>query len=386
MVTDSAGRSGPLTGIRVVEFAGLGPGPLAAMILADMGADVVRIDRHNGTTPRGEKDVIYRSRRSIAIDMKVPEGVDLALELIDQADVLIEGFRPGVAERLGFGPDACLARNPKLVYGRMTGWGQDGPLANAVGHDINYSALAGALYPIGPFDGPPTVPLNLVGDYGGGGMLLAFGAVAALFHAQRTGEGQVVDAAMVDGVNMLMTYFWGLRAVGLWGDERGGQRLDGSAPYYRCYTCKDGRFVAVGALEPQFYKAFLQVVDLQGDELFASQSDKSLWPEMTRRLAEIFASEPQAEWVRRAEGLDACLSPVLDFTTVPTHEHTVARHGFVEVDGVLQPAPAPRFSRTPAAVSRPPAMPGENSDEVLAQWLGLGSDDAARLRTAGALK
>lgn len=379
-------RPGPLEGIRVVEIASIGPAPFAAMVLSDLGADVIRIDRTSGPPPPyGRGDALYRGRRSIALDLKQQEGIDVALSLIDQADVVLEPFRPGVAERLGIGPKVCLERNPGLVYGRMTGWGQEGPLAHKAGHDINFISIAGALWPIGPADGPPAVPLNLVGDFGGGGMLLVLGVLAALHHAERTGIGQVIDAAMVDGANLLMTFVWGLRAVGDWNDARSGNSLDGSSPFYRCYTCADGKFVAVGAVESQFYNELLKVTELANDPLCADQHNAANWPAMVSRFAEVFARRTQAQWVERAADADACLTPVLDYSEVLAEPHNVQRGSYVEFDGVTQPAPAPRFSVTPAAISRGPSMPGEDSDEILADWLGAGPELARQLRASKAL-
>ncbi|MDA8366062.1 MAG: CaiB/BaiF CoA-transferase family protein [Actinomycetota bacterium] len=380
--------SGPLEGIRIVELAGLGPAPFAGMMLADAGADVVRIDRYDRATypPRTEPhvDLLNRGRRSVAVDLKNPEGAEVVLRLASGADGLMEGFRPGVAERLGLGPDVCLARNPRLVYGRMTGWGQDGPMASAAGHDIDYIALAGALEPIGRAGDRPVPPLNLVGDFGGGGMLLAFGMVAAMLSARVTGQGQVVDTAMVDGAAALMTMTYTLRAAGAWSDERGTNLLDTGAPFYEVYETSDGGFMAVGAIEPQFYAELLDRLGL-ADAGLPDQNDKSAWPEMKERFAEVFAGRTRAEWEEVFAGSDACVAPVLSPAEAPDHPHNRQRGTFTEVAGVLQPAPAPRFSATPATIRRPPPNPGQHGDDALADW-GFDPDEIDRLRSAGAIR
>lgn len=375
---------GPLAGLRIVEVAGIGPGPFAAMVLADLGADVVRIDRVDGVgaDPGSARyDILGRGRRSVAVDLKAPGGTDVVLRLVAGADALIEGFRPGVAERLGIGPAACLARNQRLVYGRMTGWGQDGPLAERAGHDITYAAVAGALAHIGRAGQPPTPPLNLVADFGGGGMLLALGLVAALLHAQRTGEGQVVDAAMVDGTALLMAPFHGASAMGFWSDERGTNLLDSGAPFYDVYRCADGAEIAVGAIEPQFFATLLDVLELEPGSL-PDQQDRAGWPTLRAALTAAFAARSRAEWLERAEGRDACLAPVLTMREAWEHEHLGARGTFVDVDGVPQPAPAPRFSVTEARIERPPAVAGEHTDEVLRE-AGVSDDELAALRASG---
>jgi alpha-methylacyl-CoA racemase len=375
---------GPLAGLRVVEVAGIGPGPFCAMVLADLGAEVLTVDRPPGTAPEpgsARYDVLRRGRRAVAVDLKAPAGAEVVLRLVATADALLEGFRPGVAERLGIGPDACLARNPRLVYGRMTGWGQDGPLAQAAGHDITYAAVAGALAHLGRAGQPPTPPLNLVADFGGGGMLLALGLVAGLLHAQRTGEGQVVDAAMVDGTALLMAPFFGASAMGYWSDERGTNLLDSGAPFYDVYRCQDGGEVAVGALEPQFYAALLDVLGLDPATL-PDQQDQDRWPELRAAFTAAFASRPRAEWLARAEGRDACLAPVLTMREAANHPHVAARGTVVEVDGVPQPAPAPRFSRTPLGPPGPSATAGEHTDEVLLA-AGFSAAEVADLRAAG---
>lgn len=379
--------SGPLQGLRVVEVAGIGPGPFAAMMLADMGADVVRVDRlvpGPGPLPAasgGGHDVLARGRRSVRVDLRHPLGADVVLVLVDRADALIEGFRPGVAERLGIGPDECGARNPRLVYGRVTGWGRDGPWAGMAGHDIDYVALAGALHPIGPADRPPPVPLNYVADFGGGGMLLAFGIVCALLDCRRSGVGQVVDAAMVDGVAALTAMFHGLKSMDLWTDRRAANLLDGGAPFYRTYAAADG-FVAVGALEPRFYGELLGTLGLDAGEW--PQHDRSRWPALAGVLAGIFAGRTRDEWATVFAGSDACVAPVLTLAEAPGHPQLAARRTFVDVEGVRQPAPAPRFSRTRAPTPRAPEPAGASTDAVLAE-AGFTPADIATLRAEGAV-
>ncbi len=378
---------GPLAGLKILEIAGIGPGPFTAMMLADMGADVVRVDRSQSVsggdpaTPPG--DISNRGRRSIGVDLKNPDGVEAVLSLVEQADGLIEGFRPGVMERLGLGPDVVLSRNPELVYGRMTGWGQDGPYAPTAGHDINYIALAGALEPIGRRGQAPVPPLNLVGDFGGGGMLLAFGMACGMLSAQRTGRGQVVDAAMVDGAAVLTTMFHALRGMGIWEDERGTNLLDSGAHFYDVYETTDGKYVTIASNDPQFYAELLRLTGLDGEEL-PWQHDKAQWPAMKVRLAEIFKAKSRQEWCDVMEGTDVCFAPVLSLGEAPHHPHNVQRGTFLELDGVVQPAPAPRFSATPASVQRPPAHAGQHTDEVLSEW-GLEADRIAKLREAGAI-
>jgi alpha-methylacyl-CoA racemase len=377
---------GPLQGIRVIEVAGIGPGPFCAMVLADLGADVTRIDRAAAVGPSpgtAQFDVLGRGRRSVAVDLKAAGGPEVVLRLVESADALLEGFRPGVAERLGIGPADCLARNERLVYGRMTGWGQDGPLANAAGHDITYASVAGALAHIGRAGQPPTPPLNLVADFGGGGMLLALGLVAGLLHAQRTGVGQVVDAAMIDGTALLMAPFFGAHAVGFWSDERGTNLLDSGAPFYDVYLCGDGKEIAVGAIEPQFFAALLAVLDLDPATL-ADQNDRAGWPQQRAALTAAFATRSRADWLARAEGRDACLAPVLTMSEAGSHPQMAARHTIVEVDGVQQPAPAPRFSETPATLGRPPSVPGEHTTEVLEQ-AGFSHQEIEALRAASTI-
>jgi alpha-methylacyl-CoA racemase len=378
---------GPLSGIKVVEIAGIGPGPFCAMMLSDMGAEVLRVDRVGdadlGLAIDPRFSVLERGRRSIAVDLKTAGGVAAVKRLIAQADALIEGFRPGVMERLGLGPDECLAANPRLVYGRMTGWGQDGPMAHAAGHDINYIALAGVLHSIGRRGGPPTPPLNLVGDFGGGGMYLAFGIVCALLEAGRSGQGQVVDAAMVDGAASLAAAVFGLRAMGIWTDERGDNILDSGSPWYDVYETKDGKHVAIGSIEKRFYGELLRLTGLEGEELPA-QRDKARWAELRERLARAFREKTRDEWCAVMEGSDVCFAPVLSMAEAPRHPHNVARSTFVEVDGVVQPAPAPRFSRSKPAIQRPPARRGEHTAGALADW-GFTDDEIAGLRAGHAI-
>lgn len=356
---------GPLDGMRVLELAGLGAAPFGCMVLADLGADVLRVDRPGGTWPGA--DTMGRGRRSVEVDLKDPDGVALVLDLAERADVLVESFRPGVAERLGVGPDRCLERNPRLVYARLSGWGQEGPLADAAGHDIDYIAVAGALDPIGRSGGAPVPPLNLVGDFGGGGMLLCVGVLAALYERERSGRGQVVDAAMVDGAALLTTMFHVLRAAGMWRDERGSNLLDGGAPYYDVYETSDGRHVAVGALEPEFYARLVETVGLDPADL-PPRDDPASWPRLRERLAGVFRQRTRDEWVRRFEDVDACVAPVLSLGEAPSHPHHAARGTFVDVGGVVQPAPAPRFSRTPAGVPAPPPRLGEGAADALTDW------------------
>jgi alpha-methylacyl-CoA racemase len=380
-------RMGPLEGVKVVEFAGIGPGPFAAMVLADLGAEVLRIDRAQNVKEADPAnpplDVLNRGRRSVGIDLKRPEGIETALRLIEAADGLIEGFRPGVMERLGLGPEPCLQRNPRLVYGRMTGWGQSGPLAHAAGHDINYIALAGALGPIGRKGEAPVPPLNLVGDFGGGGMLLVIGMLAALVERQRSGRGQVVDAAMVDGAALLMAIFHGMRAAGYWTDERGTNLLDTGAHFYDVYETADGEYVSVGSIEPQFYAELIELAGLEGEDL-PPQMSRQQWPEMKERLARVFKQKTRAEWCDIMEGSDVCFAPVLSIPEAYEHPHNRARGTFLEVAGTLQPGPAPRFDRTPARISGPPAHAGQHTDLALSSW-GFSDEEIAELRSAKAI-
>ncbi|MER6912719.1 CaiB/BaiF CoA-transferase family protein [Streptomyces sp. NPDC000594] len=359
--------TGPLAGIRVVELGGIGPGPFAGMLLADQGADVIRVDRPAEAGAPSRHPVLHRGRRSVTLDLKDPADIEAVLAVVDTADALIEGFRPGVAERLGLGPDRCLARNPKLVYGRMTGWGQDGPLARAPGHDINYIAVAGALGALGGAGENPPVPLNLIGDMGGGGMLLALGITTALVHAGRTGTGQVVDAAMTDGTAVQLALVHGLLAVGRWEDARGVNLFDGGAPFYRTYRTSDGGHMAVGSVEPQFYAVLLRTLGLTGDPLFAGQHDRGCWPAMAQRLAGIFAGRTRAEWTALFDGTESCVTPVYGLTEAAAHPHNVARGTYLTEGGVLQPAPAPRFLGTPPGTPRPAPVIGAHTREVLAE-------------------
>jgi alpha-methylacyl-CoA racemase len=375
--------TGPLDGLRIVELAGIGPAPFAAMVLADLGADVVRVDRAGAGSGFARSDVMNRGRRSIAVDLKHAEGVEVVLRLAAGADVLIEGFRPGVAERLGVGPEPCRGRSPRLVYGRMTGWGQDGPYAAEAGHDITYAAVAGALAHIGRAGQPPTPPLNLVADFGGGGMVLALGVVSAVLSARQSGHGQVVDAAMVDGVALLMAPFFMAFRSGFFTPERGTNLLDSGAPFYDSYRCADGRYVAVGALEPQFYAALVAGLGLDAATL-GEQNDKANWPAMRERFAATFLTRTRDDWVAHFSGRDSCVAPVNTTEETLADPHLVARGTVVEVDGVPQPAPAPRFSGTPVGVDRPPPEPGEHTAEILHE-LGYDAAAVAALRAAGAV-
>jgi alpha-methylacyl-CoA racemase len=374
---------GPLEGVRVIEVASLAPAPFGCMILADLGADVLRVERaeRSGPQARPPADPLVRGRRSVGLNLKDPAGIDLLLRLADDADVLVEGFRPGVAERLGFGPQTCQRRNPRLIFGRMTGWGQDGPLAPTAGHDIDYIAISGALAPIGRAGERPVPPLNLVGDFGGGGMLLAVGILAALVERERSGQGQVVDAAMVDGSALLTSFLYGMRASGAWQEQRGTNLLDGGAPFYDTYETAGGGYVAVGALEPQFYAALLAGLGLAGADLPA-QLDRSGWPELRRQFAAVFATRSRDEWAQVFAGTDACVAPVLSMDEAAAHPHAAARSAFTDVGGIVQPAPAPRFSRSPAGPPAAPPGPGADTDAVLA-GLGLTAEQAAGLRARG---
>ena len=381
---------GPLAGIRVVEMVGLGPCPFAAMMLADMGAEVIRVDRKaapgaaNPFPMLGTKyDVMARGRRSLALDLKHPQGRETLLRLLGKADIVLEGFRPGVMERLGLGPEACQAHNPALVYGRVTGWGQEGPLAQAAGHDINYVALTGMLHAMGRQDTPPAPPLNLVGDFGGGAMMLAFGVLCAVLEARTSGKGQVVDAAMTDGAALLGAMMYGFRAYGAWSDTRGANLLDGGAHFYDTYACADGKFISIGAIEPQFYALLLELAGID-DPAFAAQMDPSSWPALKEKTAALFRTRSRDEWCRLLEGTDACFAPVLDMAEAPQHPHNVARAAFVEIGGVTQPAPAPRFSRTAPEIGITPALPGQHTAAVLADW-GWTQDEIAALGAASVI-
>lgn len=383
-----AGRRGPLRGIRVVELAGKGPGPFCAMVLADLGAEVIKVERiplpPKAAFYSAAGDVMNRGRPSVGIDLKRPEGVATLLRLVERADALVEGYRPGVMERLGLGPDVCLARNPRLVYGRITGWGQKGPYAERAGHDINYIGLDGVLSLIGREGGAPVPPINLVGDFGGGGMLLAVGILAAVLESRESGRGQVVDAAMVDGAALLSTVVHGLRTTGHWRDDRGTNLLDTGAPFYDVYATADGGYMAVGSIEPQFYARLLATVGLDGDPLFVEQMDRSRWPAMKERLAAVFRNRTRAHWEGAFAEVDACVSPVLDLDEAAADPHNRARAAFVEVAGIRQPAPAPRFSRTPGEITAGPAAPGEHTRSALVDW-GISAAEVERLLAAGAL-
>jgi len=370
--------AGPLTGYRIIEIAGIGPGPFAAMLLADMGAEVIRVERAQsvrGPAPDTPHfDVMLRGRRNIAIDLKHPDGVATLLDLVAGADALVEGFRPGVMERLGIGPDVCLARNPKLVFGRMTGWGQEGMYAQAAGHDINYISLAGALAHFGRAGEAPVPPLNMVGDFGGGGMFLAYGVVCALLESQRSGQGQVVDTAMVDGAAVLMSMFWAFKSAGIFDENnRGTNLLDTGAHFYDVFECADGTYISLGSIEPQFYAELMRLTGLAGDPEFAKQMDQSQWPHLKQRLGEVMKTKTRAEWCELMEGTDVCFAPVLTMSEAAQHPHNVERKTFIEVGGVTQPAPAPRFSRTTPEVKSTPAHPGQHSREILADW-GIAAD------------
>jgi alpha-methylacyl-CoA racemase len=356
---------GPLHGLRVIEMGGLGPAPFCAMLFADMGADVLRIERPGGAARIDRFDVTARGRRVLELDLRDPAKAELLLRMVEKADALIEGFRPGVMERLGLGPEVCLARRRQLVYGRMTGWGQHGPLSRSAGHDIDYIALTGALHGIGMAGGPPVAPLNLVGDFGGGAMLLAFGVLAAVHEAGRSGTGQVVDAAMTDGASLLCAMMYGFKAAGQWTNRRGDNMLDGGAPYYGTYECADGRHVAVGAIEPQFYARLMGLCGIEDSDLLQRQNDRSRWPEMKQRMAALFKTRSRDAWCALLEGTDACFAPVLDWDEAPLHPHNVARGSFVSDGGVVQPAPAPRFSRTPGAIAH---WPEQDLAAILDDW------------------
>jgi len=377
--------SGPLVGYKVIEMAGIGPNPMCAMMLADMGAEVIRVDRvvesGLGIPMEPKFSLLDRSRCSIAVDLKQPEGVALVLDLVEQADALIEGFRPGVMERLGVGPVECLARNPKLVFGRVTGWGQEGPLAKAAGHDINYISLVGASYAIGRPGAPPPPPLNLVGDFGGGAVYLALGVLAALLEAKTSGQGQVVDAAMVDGAASLMTATYGMHAAGVMSDNRGANILDGGAHFYDTYETSDGEFISIASIEAKFYDELMERTGFSDPEQ-AAHRDQTQWADHSTKMAAMFKSKTRAEWCEILEGTDVCFAPVLSITEAPKHPHNVAREAFVECDGVIHPAPAPRFSRTPSKIQKPASAPGADTDAVLERW-GFSADSIQAWKADG---
>jgi alpha-methylacyl-CoA racemase len=385
--------AGPLEHLRVVEMAGLGPGPFAAMLLADMGAEVIRVDRpprtrdNDGTVRQGadpRRYVLHRGRRSVALDMKTPDGPETVLRLLEKADVLVEGHRPGVMERLGLGPDECCDRNERLIYARMTGWGQDGPLAHTAGHDIDYIAVAGALHNFARLGEAPVPPLSLVGDMGGGGLLLAFGILSALWERERSGRGQVIDGAMVDGAALLMSMFYGLRAQGRWDGPPGANFADTGAPYYEVYLTADDRYLAVGALEADFYRQLVERLGVDRDSL-GDQRDETSWPAAKRCIAEVVRTKTRDEWCEIFDGSDACVAPVLSMGEAPSHPHNAARATFVVRDGIVQPAPAPRFSRTPPMLGMPPPVPGEHGDQVLGDW-GFDAASIEALRKSGTLR
>ena len=372
---------GPLSGLKIVEFAGIGPGPFCGMLLSDLGADVVRVDR-KGSGRSSPADVTSRGRRSVALDLKSPDAIEAVLKLLESADGLIEGFRPGVMERLGLGPDVALKRNPKLVFGRMTGWGQFGPYAKAAGHDMNYIAITGALHAIGTTD-KPVPPLNLVGDFGGGALYLAFGLMAGIIHARETGQGQVIDCAMSDGAASLMAMFYGFKGAGIWKDERRSNLLDGGAHFYDTYQCADGKWISIGSIEPQFYALLLEKTGIT-DPQFANQMSRDEWPELKAKLAAVLAKKTQAEWCAIMDATDICFAPVLTLDEAPSHPHNTARETFVTVEGVVQPAPAPRFSATPGVIQGPPPKIGAHNDEALSQW-GFSTGEIDALKASGAL-
>ncbi|CAN5843316.1 CaiB/BaiF CoA-transferase family protein [soil metagenome] len=374
-------RQGPLTGLKIIEFAGIGPGPFCGMLLSDLGADVVRIDR-KGTGRGSPADVTARGRRSIGLDLKNPQSVETCLKLMESADAVFEGFRPGVMERLGLGPDVVLKRNPKIVYGRMTGWGQTGPYANAAGHDMNYIAITGALHAIGTKD-KPIPPLNLVGDFGGGALYLAFGLMAGIISARETGKGQVIDAAMSDGAASLMAMFYGFKASGMWTADRRANMLDGGSHFYDTYQCSDGKWISIGSIEPQFYALLLEKKGIT-DPAFAAQMNRGEWDSLRAKLAEVIGRKTQDEWSAIMGGTDVCFAPILDLDEAPKHPHNVARQTFVDVAGVTQPAPAPRFSATPGAIQGPPPAIGAHDTEALTDW-GFSGPEIDALKAAGAL-
>ena len=374
---------GPLKGIKIIEMAGIGPGPFCGMVLADLGAEVIRVDRASAKGTGSRQEASNRGKKSIAVDLKSKEGVEIVLKLVQESDAIFEGFRPGVMERLGLGPEECMELNESLVYGRMTGWGQDGPLANAAGHDINYISLSGALAAIGRPGSPPVPPLNLIGDFGGGGMLLALGLVSALLESKQSGKGQVVDAAMTDGSALLMTMIYTMQSSGFWKDSMGSNMLDGGAHFYDTYECSDGKFISLGSIEPQFYKL---LCDLAGfdNNLSSDQMSRDGWPEKKKAVKEIILTKTREEWCQIMEGTDVCFAPVLNMEEAPNHPHNKARQTFIELEGATQPAPAPRFSRTNPEVQSSPSLVGEHTDEIL-QSLNLGADEIEKLKTSGSV-
>ena len=374
---------GPLKGLKIIEMAGIGPGPFCGMVLADLGAKIIRVDRASAIGTGSKQDAANRGKKSIAVDLKSEEGVEVVLKLVETADAIFEGFRPGVMERLGLGPDVCSKRNERIVFGRMTGWGQEGPLANAAGHDINYISLTGALAAIGRPGSPPVPPLNLIGDFGGGGMLLALGLVAALLESKESKKGQVVDAAMTDGSALLMTMIYTMQSSGVWKTSMGSNLLDGGSHFYDTYECKDGKFISIGSIEPQFYALLCQIADLD-EEVFGKQMSRDSWPEQKEVITKIFLKKTRDEWCDLMEGTDVCFAPVLDMSEAPKHPHNIERKTFIDLEGVTQPAPAPRFSRTEPEVVSSPSIVGEHTNEVLSS-IGLSDEDISSLKTSGAV-
>ena len=374
---------GPLKGLKIIEMAGIGPGPFCGMVLADLGAEIIRVDRASAIGTGSKKEPSNRGKKSIAVDLKAKEGVEVVLKLVETADAIFEGFRPGVMERLGIGPEVCLARNDRIVFGRMTGWGQEGPLANAAGHDINYISLSGALAAIGRPGSPPVPPLNLIGDFGGGGMLLALGLVAALLESKESKQGQVVDAAMTDGSALLMTMIYSMQSSGMWKTTMGSNLLDGGSHFYDTYECKDGKFISIGSIEPQFYALLCQIAELD-EKVFSKQMSRDLWPEQKEEIKKIFLKKTRDEWCELMEGTDVCFAPVLDMSEAPEHPHNKERKTFIDLEGVTQPAPAPRFSRTEPEVVSSPSIVGEHTNEVLSS-IGLSEEDISTLKTSGAV-
>jgi len=374
---------GPLKGLKIIEMAGIGPGPFCGMVLADLGAEIIRVDRASAIGTGSKQDAANRGKRSIAIDLKSEEGVEVVLKLVETADAIFEGFRPGVMERLGLGPDVCSKRNERIVFGRMTGWGQEGPLANAAGHDINYISLTGALAAIGRPGSPPVPPLNLIGDFGGGGMLLALGLVAALLESKESKKGQVVDAAMTDGSALLMTMIYTMQSSGMWKTSMGSNLLDGGSHFYDTYECKDGKFISLGSIEPQFYALLCQIAELD-ESIFGNQMSRDSWPEQKEAIKKIILDKTRDEWCELMEGTDVCFAPVLDMSEAPKHPHNVERKTFIDLEGVTQPAPAPRFSRTEPEVVSSPSVVGEHTDEVLTS-IGFSDEDINTLKTSGAV-
>ena len=374
---------GPLKGLKIIEMAGIGPGPFCGMVLADLGAEIIRVDRASAIGTGSKQEPSNRGKKSIAVDLKAKEGVEVVLKLVETADAIFEGFRPGVMERLGIGPEVCMARNNRIVFGRMTGWGQEGPLANAAGHDINYISLSGALAAIGRPGSPPVPPLNLIGDFGGGGMLLALGLVAALLESKESKKGQVVDAAMTDGSALLMTMIYSMQSSGMWKTTMGSNLLDGGSHFYDTYECKGGKFISIGSIEPQFYALLCQIAELD-EKVFSKQMSRDLWPEQKEEIKKIFLKKTRDEWCELMEGTDVCFAPVLDMSEAPQHPHNKERKTFIDLEGVTQPAPAPRFSRTEPEVVSSPSIVGEHTNEVLSS-IGLSEEDISTLKTSGAV-